>query len=514
MNGLPCPSTALGRFSTEACPADPGPTHWRAPVLHVLAEKAHYRPRIFIPMGEDHALWREVFKASCYALSDLDGLPRILDKKRGTERGSKSRNRSKFTAAQWTKAGSKMGFLEQIYYAARDLRDDHKKPAYSIPLVLIKDGAWALTEAGVAVATTLRAAFGERQTMVNKQGEQVEVLARNVTNIWLDGQIRFHDLYNRLIKAITFDRTTCKERESGEVYDHVDHFLTSRIRNDSFATRLGSCDPPTFREIKTYTLRATYTTFKRRAQDPLFREGRGALTYAERRAGGPTSASMVASEFARVLQTTECLRSESNVVSEVLVDHGQTARDMHRLDFDRGIDKVREAFRRFKPGNHDRMFRVFTLMAEGHTVEEIGYLSNTTAERVAELLDQKMTFEQIGKIENGVSRNRAATLMADTRGALREARQASQDAVKVLAYIAEEPCSTQDDIAEDLELTSDLKMLLGVLVENGRLQATTFNHAHKGSVVTYTVTQSGDTFITNRATYNPVSDGILDSFCL
>jgi hypothetical protein len=467
MNGLPVPSTALG-LSSEIRPIDPTEKYWLAPVLHVLASKAYYRPGIFI--ADTDALWDEVVVAAGFDTSNPDALPRPLDRKRKGK-------------------GRKQGLYSLAYYAAFYARGDIARPA-PVPLVVKQGKSWALTEAGIAVAANLHSEFSERKIRKNAQGEEIEVEARNVTNVWLDGQIQFHGLHKRLLNAITYDPTTRKERESGEVDDHVDHFLASRIHNNSFATRLGTCDPPTFREIKTYTLRATYTTFKRRAQDPLHREGRGALTDSERKAGGPTTASMVSSEYSKVLQTTECLRSEGTVMSEVIVDNAQVARDMHRLDFDRGMNKVREAFRRFKPGNHDRMYRVFNLMAEGHTVEQIGE-------------------------HEGVTRNRAATLMADTRGALRAARQATTDAITVLQYIVENPCSTLPDLEEDLEVSTSLPVLLTGLVANGRLESKEFDvRGTKGTITGYIVTDSGDHFVAERVSSNASSDGIIESLSL
>jgi hypothetical protein len=428
---------------------------------------------------------------------------------------------------------------------------------------------YALREVAIKEAITHRPRF-----MQDASGTVLD--RRNVTNIWLDGQLKHHDLYNRLVNALTFDPTTCKEREDGVVLDHVNHFLVTAIRRDSFRTRLETCDPPPFRQIREWCLRATYTTFHRRAQDPLFRESHGARTGTERRASTTAAAkaklaaeaaglgeaavkahaemaariasttpeAMIASDFTRVIETYDCLRSEEQVATEVIVDQGATHRELHRLDFSIGMDKVRLAFCRHKPGNHDRMLRVFGLMSEGWSVEDIGHLVNVPDEQRRALLAKvdphtrrpKFTPAQVGAMHGGgVSRNRAATLMADCRAALRDAKQASDDAITLLRYLTENPFSTLADIEADITtaggvaayrendnegtkittpIVTKAPTLLAGLIASGSINSRKATSRDGESVKCYLVTERGTEFLANRSNSVVSSDDIIDRLSL
>jgi len=99
---------------------------------------------------------------------------------------------------------------------------------------------------------------------------------------------------------------------------------------------------------------------------------------------------------------------------------------LHRMTAQRGIALAEAAVRREKAGAPDRFARLLGLV-----------LSDTG-------------FREIG-IAEGVSRNRAASLVADLRAAVQQATSHSNEAAKVLQCIQEEPCSTLEDIHEALK---------------------------------------------------------------
>ena len=435
-------------------PADPTQKYWTAPVVHVLAQKAKYQPRVWVPQTD--TLWLEVVTAAGYDITKPDTLPRPLNHRVGKSR--------------------KQGLLDLAYYAAFYARGDISRPA-PIPLTIKQGNKWALTEAGVAVATKIRPHF------IVPEVAEANPDTRNVTCLWLEAELA-KGLYDHLLRVVSCNTSTAREREAGEVMDHVNHYFATAIRRDAYRTRIEAGDPPRWGQITEWCLRATWSTFKKRARMPLFREGRGARTEKERENGTIRTDALIASEHEVVIQSREEVGSPNLVVNEVLVDTEAHHREMHRIDFDRGMSKIEEAFRVHKPGNHDRISRIWKLYAEGHTVEEIGQLE-------------------------GVSRNRAASLLADVRKALRDAEQTATNAAIVLEYIAENPWSATADVVADVPGV-DVPLILKRLVELGRLEAKDFVQTIKSgstrkrkTVTGYTVTDRGHAYVRARSTLDP-----------
>lgn len=328
-------------------------------------------------------------------------------------------------------------------------------------------GSWALTEAGVALAARVHRHYmrqpGQPRTKIHSD--------RNVTCVWLDAQIREHDLYNRLFDALSQMQQIKKEVAGGEIRDHINHWFGLAIKRDGLRTRLETYDPPTFRQLRDWVVNAIWTTLRSRAQDANARQTHGALTERERTSGAPATAAMTPSSFVRVIQKSD----ESDEISEDLVDSDAHARDQHTLDFKLGMKFLDKAFQTLHPGNAERLSRVFTAMATGATVPEMAE---------AEC----------------VSRNRMASILGAVRGALRDARLMSGDMQAALEFVQENPWATRDDLVEVVHEETNVDVLIALLVGEGRLSPQKFKHG-----VGYITTDHADAFLASRDATDAVS---------
>jgi len=484
MNGLPEPALTLTPTFDGERPADPTASDFLAPALFVLGELSAYRKLVFHEQrgtGTSRCPLRDkMLVAAGTDPDDPESLPRPL---LGT---------------------SPRGMYRTIWYAIRDCSSGHiqglqakakakgKKPTRKIALVVEgPDKTWALTEAGVAVATKLRDEFKPQE---------------NLTAAWLDGQLRYHHLRDRMLKSLECDPGLRKERASGEVGDHIDNYLYLAIKRDSFRTRLERGDPPTFRNIREWCLRSAYTTYDRRSKDALQRHTRGALTKRERKdtpkgvPACPAIDTMIVSDFHTVIQESRDDVLGESYFDKVIVDVSATDAMMHNVAWCRGMERVHEAIRRHKPGAPERYVRIFHFMAEGRSVAEIGQLEN-------------------------VSRNRAATLMADCRTAVRAARDAADDAETLLLYLSENYWSSAEDVEEDLSNISayiavvpdslvakcqwngtKFSWLLGELVQRNRIET-------DGSGC-FNITRLGHAFLVDRASNLHDGDRLIESLTL
>jgi len=422
---LPEPSLALGKSSTQR-PLDPTSAYFVAPALHALGERTSYRPCVFVPTvfhrgsGYD-ALKDEILRFAGFNPSDEASLPFSLY-------GSKP-----------------AGLYRRIWLAVqeRSVGYNEYRPHKKTTPMFIKDSVkgWALTEVGVAVAARIRPEF--------------QTNGKNVTGIWIDGQIE-NGLYEKMLKHLEHNPQLLKEVRSGEIADHLQTFLAISIRRNAFRSWLERGDYPRVRQMCGWAVRKAISTFRHYSQDAHHRTMRGALTSLERVEGVPALYAMIPSSHRMVIQDAEDENPESG--EKILVNDNDADAAYHRAAWDEGMDRLRDAVARHKSGAANRYVGIFSKMAEGMTVEEIGD-------------------------SEGVSRNRAATLMADTRTALRSAEQVSKDARSILAYIKEEPFATRADVRddvgtfavvtdsrEDTRIRTRLKWILSELVARGRLE--------------------------------------------
>jgi len=403
--GLTCPDLSLAP-GAENRPKMPTKIHFVAPLLHVLGEKSGYRPRVFLDP--------RYAPLPRYTTGDNKG--QVIPKKKRTPEQLVACKRKPLRDAVLRAAGynpdeestlprplrtrTPVGLYRIIWYAVEGDSEEPSRPKKNHkPLFVIRrnsahadDVSWALTERGVALAAYLRPHFATDN--------------RNVTAVWLDGQMK-SGLYQKLYEGLLYDPKLARERAANEVADHLQTFLTGSITRNAFRSWLVRGDAPTVRQMRQWALRKGISAFRGYAQDSHQRAMRGALTKAERNNGGVSLQSMVPSDFCVVFQNGP----EEDQPSEVIVNTAATDQFIHEMAGIDGLERIREAIRRHKPGAPDRYALVFDLMRQGYTVEEIG--------------------RRVG----GVSRNRAATIMADCRKALREAVHTAQNACALLWWL-------------------------------------------------------------------------------
>jgi len=412
--GLSAPSLVLG-LKTPSRPEVPTAALLLAPLLHALGEASNYQVRVVVPTslavscttkgGAHDPFADSVLRAAGYTPEIPESLPRPIHGR------------------------TPDGMYKLIWYAMRNYSAEFLayRPKKSVPLFSKTAKGWCLTEPGVALAVYVRDHFAQDN--------------RNATGIWFDGQMKL-GLNERVLNKLTLNPKLGLDRQASEIRDRWHDFIAVSIRRDALHSWLVRGDAPTERQLIEWTLRKAISTFRSNGQDALLRHSRGSMTMSERQNGVAHRDSRIVSDFIEVPQGFD---DNGAPEATVLVQKADVERDLHSLALDEGMERLRDAIRRTKPGAPDRYVRVFDRMCEGYSVKEIG------------------DFE-------GVSRNRAASLMADTRMALRKAAKATKDAKAVLIYVRDEPYSTKEDLEEDLVTSTNLDWLLSELVTHERLE--------------------------------------------
>jgi len=377
----------------ESLPQKPKASDFLHPLLHVMGERTHYQPHTFVlsmPLAERCPLKDEVLRLVGLNPDDEASLPYPLHPK------------------------SPAGLYRRIYLIRQQRGTDFSRKRCSPHLftqgrrvtVTVngkKVGAteWGLTERGVAAAVLLRSRYNTTQ---------------NATSVWMEGQFKA-GLYENVRKRLFHNPQLSIERSFGEIEDHLHHYIAVAVRRDSFFARLAQGDAPTPNQLAEWALRKAISAFRKYSQDALHREMRGALTKRERTTGVDQK-TMVPSPYQEVIQGG--VEDDVEQPERVLIDSRAAEEVHHAVAFNEGMDRFRDAIRRHKPGAAERYVSVFDQMCEGTPVAQIG--------------------------ENEkVSRNRAASLMATARDAIRSAAQASTDARALLRYIdSKQECSLRD----------------------------------------------------------------------
>lgn len=411
--GLPSPDTSILGGNV----VKPTATHFLAPLLVALAGRTQYRPLVFVTMNEPRPgtyckLRNTVLDLCGYNPKDPASMPFPL----------------------WGTANPS-GMYRRVWYAMRNNSRDYlvKRPRKdALPLFVTrkkgrKTDGWALTEAGVAVAASLRDLFIQD--------------GKNVTSIWLDGQFAT-GMYDKLINTLSQDPHLSKEAATQAIRGHIHRYVISVVRKDTFKPWLMKGDAPRFNQLCDWIKRRAISSFRKASRDALLRQSRGARTAKERAEGAITTAAVVASDYREVVQDRDDLNPHES--RSAIVDTTSTDAALHILSWQQGLDRVRDAVLRQRSRAGDRYGRLFDDLCDGTSVREIA------------------------KRED-ISENRAGNLRAGTRAAIKDAIQMATDARSVLTYIGDEPFSTRDDIEEDLEIKSNLTILLRELVANRRL---------------------------------------------
>ena len=420
-------------------------------MLYVLGELTAYQPRKPIythtPKAPGHdALMDDILRAAGF---DPGGDARMLPASTWDNFESLPLPRTLYGSSH------PIGMYRRVYLTVHERSLEYTKPRpHGFRLFRKMKGGWALSEQGVAAAVSIRDHFKND--------------SRNITAVWLDTQMN-EGLYDTMLSNLTMSPHMAKDRSSGEIKDHLHQYFSDCIRRDSLRTWLLRGDAPSANQLSSWAIRKGISTFRRRAQDALHRSMRGALTARERIEGVPGTQAMSANPYKEIMQDS----SEDEDATQgqmVLVD--DSAQDAyHQVAWEEGMVRIREAIRRHKAGNPERYVGIFDLMCEDMTVMDIGEME-------------------------GVSRNRAAGIMAGTRTAIRSAAQAAKDARCLLTYIWQEPFATIEDIEEQQEnpdprspavkISTRLPWLLAELVEHGRL---------KNKDGCYLITERGEAFL-------------------
>ncbi len=445
--------------------------------MHVLGVASGYRPRVFIPgWGINRRTGRSPLRDRVLRTVGINpDDPRTFPVNSTGRRYTLNEGRSSlYDVLDWGPSYAQGFPWKSQKYKGLSLVTKGRVEAGPAPKGQGMVGSWGLTEAGVALAARAHPHY-----VVQPGGLKTRFsTTRNLTCVWLDSQIKEHDLYTRLFDTLSNMQQIQKETAAGEVKDHIHHYFMLVIKRDGLRTRLETYDPPTFRQIRDWCLNALWTTLRGRAQDADGRTNYGALTERERTAGAPATDAMVNSSFVRILQTSE----DTGETTEDLVDRDALARDEATMDFALGMKFVDSAFESIRPGNHARLSRVFRSLARGNSVKEMANDEN-------------------------VSRNRMASILGAVRGALRDARRASGEVATALTYIEENPWATRDDLIEAFaELAEgqrergetvsplpDVDALLVSMEAEGRVSPQTFKNG-----IGYITTDHADTFLASR----------------
>jgi len=266
----------------------------------------------------------------------------------------------------------------------------------SAGLVQQKKGLWVLTPSGVEKALGIRADYSEW----------------NVTTFWLNSVLpEFYPKMERHLSA-KFPRS----RDFNEILDLVNNYLTSLMSRDGLRPRIKAGKHPCVSQLCRWAARQACSQFRNEGRDAHTRSFKGALTERDRRhlqsmsEGGPQDLladTMHSSDLDPIFLQTNSEGRESTIVSGI----GQKAPLMdvcggdledeisERLSRSYGFSVIEKVIRRHKQGAPERYVRLArAYMLEGSDINDIA------------------------RIE-GVSRNRAASLVATIRGVLQKAQQ-------------------------------------------------------------------------------------------
>lgn len=390
------------------------PKGWHTAMLHVVGERTLYRGTNSVtvaqiaspvarleeelqscPDGVSPATWWDL--RSFY--DDCSKIP---------YKGSRSARKPSATTDGITEFFEACDFAREMHLAERwfgVLRDEG----------LVREGAsgsWSLTPAGIAASV-------EARDWCSKQ---------NVTAFWVDRVID-KTYFQKLVTHLQY--ACARSAHFNELHDLVNGYLLNLINRNGLRARIAAGNQPSPSNIRSWCYKSALSQFRDEGRDALTRSFKGARTEKDLRLGTSEDIPvrhLPAETQAVFLGVDDDGRDDIHVSgsgsSNALLDvvGGNLEDDIiHRLTAQRGIALTEAAIRREKSGAQDRFLRINQM-----TLND-------------------MSFADIGAAE-GVSRNRAAALVADLRAAVHRATVFSSFAVQAMEYLREEPCSTLDDI--------------------------------------------------------------------
>jgi len=350
-------------------------TDFYLPLLHVLANLSSYHPNVSVPLDEAYQGVLDLMglDPDDYGVQDSSGMP-------------------------WVRRWVVWAF-----------RNHQNKPHYEQKFNRGKPGTtrslgrrqWALTSAGVAKARETRSQFP----------------GYNWTSEWLGHELNTTDLYDRL--HLHLSQKLSLSAATMRISDHVQGFLTTAIANDKLAKDLQAGHPPSHRRLCEYAVRHAYSELRRDGQDGHMRGFYGASTARDRAVdqNGVLVRRDIASfnlpvDTVAVSLMTDADGSQSHVTTGggPLLDVADPHKDVEGTMIRNGalavsMERLAETLRARKPGANGRYAdEILEAYRLGYATKELA--AAPTAER---------------PLGQGVSLNRASTLLAQMRLTLREA---------------------------------------------------------------------------------------------
>lgn len=282
------------------------------------------------------------------------------------------------------------------------MKDAHKLVNKALPLmeeaglVLKKQKGYSLTPKGVEQAVAVRELYDER----------------SVTVFWLNGVLgEFYPMMERHLSA-KYPRS----RQFNEILDLVNEYLTNLMARDGLRKRITAGKHPSASQLCHWACRQACSQFRNEGKDAHTRAFKGALTERDRRhiqsmsEGGPQD--LLADTMIVVDTSPIYLQADSEGRQAIHASRGtQNAPLMdicggdledevsERLAKEYGFKVIERVIRRHKRGAPDRYVKLArAYMLEGSDINDIAK-------------------------SEGVSRNRAASLVATIRGVLVKAKE-------------------------------------------------------------------------------------------
>jgi len=233
---------------------------------------------------------------------------------------------------------------------------------------------WLLTPKGRALVTPTK-----RRTSRSKTS------SGNATSKWLDKHLKpakgetESELYSKLKSALSWKLPV--SASSGMIEDHVQNFLLRAIRRDSFAHLLEDGKDLPYAKVCAYCVNSGRTDARDMSTEPVCRELYGARTEKERKEYRP---------YNGVVQGERVLDSDGNFISPENV----TVIDETASDFETIWSQIENVVHDHKPNAWERYSGILAMRAYGLNPSEIAQAE-------------------------GVSRNRAASMLAEARRCVR-----------------------------------------------------------------------------------------------
>jgi hypothetical protein len=274
---------------------------------------------------------------------------------------------------------------------------------------------------------------------------------RNVTVAWFD-RFMTPAQYAELVRYI--GGKTRHSRDGSEIRGFVHDYIANVCARDGLRERILSGNEPSASCIRSWVWKQALSTFRNEGTDAQTRTVKGARTERDLRGETPQGAfqapgsgvAVVVYEVSDQAVHGGLTGGAQNCALVDIVDNAQWADEFcaHQEALSRGMARLEQAVRSYKPGAPDRYARVLGHLARGCSPAEVAR-------------------------EEKVAPARAATLIAEVRAAGRERARIDQVRAGVLRYIQEEPMSTLSDLADLGAKTSDLSSAVSELIHEGML---------------------------------------------